>query len=278
MFTAINLDTVQYISEWCQYPMENYMLAFIPLLIVLSFGYSLCKKRWSRDAIIEIGTITAFFLASLVSAKSVNVYRYLFIIFGYKYVDELLHSFIQRVCIIKPKIVSVGNKVIQVCKIKITRWTMLVPIVCGLFLVSVLYPYGILKSYDSLLSEKQSKYITNDILNYLKENPDEHLLHGYITGNILMYNDIKVFVDTRQHPYVKEFGFSETMDNLINIKTSDSKSELDVFFDYYDFTEVLVNRELSLQIYLNQRDDFEIKLKDGEAGVYLWVRTSKLDN
>lgn len=278
MFTAIHLDTLRYISEWCQYPMGHYMSALIPLFIVLSFGYSLCKRKWSRNMIVEIGTITAFLLASLVSVKSVNAYQYLFIVFGYKYVDEFLHSLIQYVYNMKPKIASIGNKIIQICKIKITRWTILIPIVCGLFLVSVLYPYGVVKSYDSLLSEKQSKYITEDILNYLKENPNEHLLHGYITGNILMYNDIKVFVDTRQHPYAKEFGFSETMDNLIDIKISDSKSELDMFFDYYDFTEVLVNRELPLQIYLSQRDDFEVKLKDEEAGIYLWVRTSKSDN
>lgn len=278
MFTAIHLDTVQFINEWCQYPMESYMLALMPLLIILSFGYSLCKKRWSRDMIVEIGIITAFLLASLVSVKSINAYQYLFIVFGYKYVDELLHSFIQRVCIMKPKMISIGNKVIQICKIKVTKWTVLIPVICGLFLVSVLYPYGVLKSFDSLLSEKQSKYITDDILEYLKDNPDEHLLHGYITGNILMYNDIKVFVDTRQHPYVKEFGFSETMDNLIDIKYSDSKSELDMYFECYGFTEVLVNKDLALQVYLAQRDDFEIKMKDEEAGIYLWVRTSKPNN
>lgn len=278
MFIAIRLDTVQYITEWCSYPMENYMLAFMPLFIVLSFGYSLCKKRWSRDMIVEIGTITAFLLASFVSVKSINTYQYLFIVFGYKYVDELLHSFIQRVYIMKPKITSIGNRIIQISKIKITRWTILIPIICGLSLVSVLYPYGVVKSFDSLLSEKQSRYVNDDILEYLKEHPNEHLLHGYITGNILMYNNIKVFVDTRQHPYVKEFGFSETMDNLMDIRCSDSKSELDMFFDYYDFTEVLINKDLSLQVYLAQRDDFEIKIKDEEAGLYLWVRTSKSDN
>ena len=112
--------------------------------------------------------------------------------------------------------------------------------------------------------------ISDNMITYLQER-DAKLLNGYDTGNYLLWNDIKVFVDTRQHPYVKEFGELTAVDDMFDMSNTKNKRVMDAYFDKYDFDTVLSDKiSLDVDWYMQQRTDF--KRIGGTNWTSLWVK------
>lgn len=271
MFCVMNLNSTQYINEWKPFCSNEYIVWIMLFAIAYSFGYGLHKHKWDKNETIKIVVMSAFLVLSLTSLKGFIMFFYIYIMYGFKYIDEMLYDACQRMNL---------KKELKIKKLHVS-WPETLPgkrvIYSGMIVVSTIFAI-IVASYnqgsmDKLINSVRNDYATEGAVAYLKQasvQEDEfRLLNGYVTGNYLLYYNVPCFIDARQQPYSKEFGWSEAVDDYFDTNSMNT-SEMDDFFEKYQFTHVLSNNEYGVNWYLQQRGDKWSMVYSDDEGNYIW--------
>ena len=275
MFSVMNLNSTQYINEWKPFVTHSYLVWIMIIAIAISFGYALYKHKWEKDTTIHIALMSAFLVLSLTSIKGFVMFYYMFMMYGYKYFDEMIYDFLKRMNLsrefnFKKLHFSFPEKLPH----KKMIYSFLF-IVCLMFGTSVAVFNQ--KSMDNLVSLNETQYITDDTISELQtiaENKEGtfNILNGYVTGNYLLYHDIPVFIDARQMPYSKEFGWSTAVDDYFDTNYNDYEA-MDKFFDKYNFNYVICNGEYNINNYMQRvSNSWYLKYSDTDSGIYIWER------
>jgi hypothetical protein len=251
MLKAILADN-SYISEW-----QPFQSSFVPQIIGTLFLIIVlfCSKRkYSRKDFINIGLLCILFVLTFKAIKSSTLLVYCYPILGYTYIEQLFDK--------AP--LEYNKRAIHHKWWIIISTSILSTIFC---LLSFVYSYS---TMDKYVLNTSSEYISSDIVEYLKNNKPSRLLNGYAVGNILLWNDIKVFQDTRQHPYIKEMGYEDSVHIFMQMRKDKDGAIIDHYFKKYDFDAIVTNQELDVTWWLKQRPDY-VRIIDGE-NCDLWIK------
>ena len=271
MFCVMNLNSTQYINEWKCFGSTNYIVWIMLFGIAYSFGYGLHKHKWDKDETMHIIVMSAFLVLSLVSLKGFIMFFYLFIMYGFKYVDGMLYDLCQKMNLKKEfhfKKIHVSWPDVLHGKDAVYSFAYFSAIVFAISVAS----YG-KNSMDDLITSNRNDYATEGAIAYLKQasasEEDFRLFNGYVTGNYLLYYDVPCFIDARQQPYAKEFGWSSAVDDYFGTDSKNT-SDMDEFFEKYKFNYVLSNNECGANWYLQQRGNLWSLVYSDEEGNYIW--------
>lgn len=252
-----NLETTQYILEWK--PAEvSYLLGIVLLSIIISFGYYIGKYGIIREDLQLMLINTALLILSLHSRKAFMIFDIVWMMYGYKYLEIMLHD------IFNGKF-NRFDKVIKFMKSTIPA---------GIILIALIGIWTFDTDADSFESYVNS-FKNSDILTELKKEyiKEGRILASYSNGNYLIYNDIQCFVDTRQWPYVKELSECEALDELFYITNNLHDSRyISEFIDKYSFNYIWTDNSLDLNSYLENSNEFELVVNTDNEKESLWRR------
>lgn len=277
MFGVMGLNSTQYINEWKPFSSSDFIPWIILFGIAISFGYALCKHKWHKTDVRNILIMCAFLVLSVTSLKAFIMFFYLFIMYGYKYVDELIWGLVCKLNIpneLRFKKFHLPLRAQLKGKKQIVR--ALVPL-CMIFAIFVAtYNQG---SWENFMTHERERYVSDGSIAKLKQieteeetsGGDVRLLNAYVTGNYLLYYGIDCFIDARQQPYAKEFGWSSAVDDYFDTGKYDSES-LNTFFEKYDFNYVLCNREYNINWYMQQMGNTWSLIYSDDHEIYIWKR------
>jgi hypothetical protein len=110
------------------------------------------------------------------------------------------------------------------------------------------------------------------MVKYIKENMDYEnmrIYNFYDYGAYLLFNDIKVFIDSRSDLYMKEFNkgvtvFDDTMGMPANHK---------MFFEKYDFTHLLIPKDSKSNVVIELLPEFKVIKEDEYFLLYEKVKS-----
>ena len=142
-------------------------------------------------------------------------------------------------------------------------------IIITIFLLISLIIYG-----AKCLENSQIEYVDNteypvDAVKYIKENLDYNnikLYNDYNDGSYLLFNDIKVFIDSRCDLYFREFNHQyDIFDDYASTKYDYKYEEI---FDKYYIQYILLNNEDSLYYILKDNSKYELLYDDKNYSIY----------
>lgn len=255
------------INEWL--PLNaNYMQAILVIFMALAIGYNLHKTKLSRNTVRTSVICCALGVLTLTSVKGCINFILFYIIFCYSFVNVMLQdtwefifshnksmheyeeSYKKREAFQKKL-----NKTIQT----VSPALLTVVIFCGLSV----------RTTDSF-EELGYKYSlgTREMLQYIKENnlQDKRFMHGYVMGNYLVWGDVPCFVDTRQTPYEPYLDISTntSLIGLLKLKDSITPELPDMIINKYKPDYIITNKELKLDWYLDNNEDWELVFRSTE--------------
>ena len=103
-----------------------------------------------------------------------------------------------------------------------------------------------------IFSYKEKKLISDDIINYLKDNKVERLYNAYDLGGYLIYKDIKPFIDGRADMYIDT--------NFKDVCYIEQGKDLELI-NKYDFDYYLVYKDSYLNEYLHN-NNYEVIIEN----------------
>lgn len=243
IFKVQGLESTKYIQEW-EPTKVNYVLGILIVLAVISFGHRLKERKFNRIDCINIALMSGYLILGLTSQKAMIIFMYIWLIYGYKYIDKMVSDFFNRESEHKMKI-----KVFEPA-----------------ILAAIISIEIIMMPSETSFKDYMYKETSVKIINYLqKENEQGNeikICNSYNAGNYLIFNDIKCFVDSRQLPYTKEFGGNDSLDDMFNAAGSKDKEEVKEFIDKYSFDYIMTDKDLDLNWYLEQDTRYEIVMTD----------------
>jgi hypothetical protein len=255
-FRLASVNSTKYIEEWTSAD-NNYKLTFIVLLTAISFGYKLIKSKYNKEVVVNIALMCALLMAGLRMQKAFLVYEYIWLIYGYTYLEDMIYEILR---ITKKK--SIDNRDYK-------RWRVYKPALVAILVTCTIICYDEPESFEQYVNNTTSM----EIIDKLKELPEgTRILSGYTEGNYLIYNDIKCFIDSRQQPYIKEFGKNSSLDDTIEARVSFSRETVKGFIDKYSFDYIWTSEGLNLDWYLETDERFEKIITDEDNQASLWKR------
>ena len=119
------------------------------------------------------------------------------------------------------------------------------------FIATIIILISFIICTTSIVINKNKKYIDEsyypvDATTFIKENlnyKNIKLFNHYDIGSYLLFNDIKVFIDSRCDLYFKEFGNTDIFEDYINILEKYNYEEI---FEKYNTEYVLINNSEAL--------------------------------
>ena len=245
MVKAIFIDN-SYIYEWLPFASSNLITLCIIFIFFIALFFAKCD--YTRKDFINIGLLASLFILLFKSRKAGILFTYCYSVIGYYYIELVYNNLITN---------YIKTKTLNLPKINYNKITIIISIILAILLCGFMFNGIANNSFDkSVYLNVSNLSISNEILDYLKENKPDRLLHGYITGNILLWNDIKVFQDSRQHPYIKEMGYEDTIQETFAMNKDKTGDQINKYFDKYNFDYVLINSEFNITWYLENRSDY----------------------
>lgn len=246
------------IKEWKPYSPDHLLKALFLVMVVFICGYGLSKFREKEDYI-KIGLILASVLATFKSAKVGVISVMLIQVFLYPY----LIDFVKWIA---------GNKIKFIDKYKPLNLYSVAGMIAGIVIsINILllkYP----DSFCEFVDQSRALKISDEVIDYLKERKDCHLLNAYNNSNFLMWNDIKVMVDTRFFPYDYEDDEMNAIDAVISLDlTRGSSEEIKEVLEKFDIDTVFIDDELKpIEWYFKYSSKYELVVSDSfENAVYV---------
>ena len=256
-------ESTQQIQEWMPWE-QTYFTGFFILLTVLALGYGLHKHGFLKTICQDIAIVCAFLIATIASMKAGTILFVLQICIAYPYVEEMLtdsYTFLTK------KAFS------PLCISSKTAYATLYLLAAVAISVIFMFP----AEYDVDFTQHVNKEVSGEIIEYLKEQPKgTKIFHGYGEGNILLFHDIKVFIDSRQFLYATENGQSTSLDDFLKVekKGLPDPEDIKTFLETYEFEYLYVTENTSnMEWYLgNYESGYECIKKDSTTGEALWKK------
>lgn len=245
-------ETTSAIAEW-QATSFSYVSGFFLLLMVLSFGYHMAKHGINKKDIQMFALICALGVLGMTSRRCCSLYLYFWLFFGYQATEELIFDILGKIPMFKWRTGVLASGLFTCFFLSIIYKTFDVPVDFA----------------DFIMKDKSSA-----IFEILKENPESRILHGYTSGNYLVFNDIKCFVDSRQHPFIKEMG-NGSLDDLLYISKDNDHEKVYEFLEKYEFEYIYISEDFDIRWYLEKQDQYQLIYEDEITNEQLWQIVSK---
>ena len=155
---------------------------------------------------------------------------------------------------------NIDNKVIKFT----TKYSFMIPAIVLISILSITIYNKTNKNRDYLSKE----FYPIEAVEYIKNNLDVdniRLFNDYNFGSYLLFNDIKVFIDSRADLYTKPFSHLEydIFDDYMY-----SPSNYHDKFDFYGITHVLIYKVSALNDALKNDDDYTVLYEDDNFVLY----------
>ena len=252
--------STQFIQEWKPWTF-GYFQGFIVLLHVIAFGYACRKNGFAHKETVEnVAVLCALFLATLVSRKAGTILLILTAVYEYPCLEQMFRDFAAVWNFRMPKFLKL-----------VYEWRpgMLSASVCCAILLYFVFT-SIL--YTGTFNEYANAGFSSRIIEYMKDLPEEtEILHSYNAADVLIWNNVKVFVDPRQFPYTSEQG-NGSLDDFLRIayeKPTDLQGWGD-FLAKYDFEYILTSKDFNAGWVLELLGGYTKILEDEDTGQILW--------
>lgn len=248
-FKGPHLESTALILEW-KPANYSYLSAFVLVAMILSFGYAIHKHGFTKKNMQLIGLTCALTILGMTSRRCCILYLAFWFYYGYKHFEDLAFDFFGKIRCPKwrPGVIATG--------------------IFTLFVIWLCYDYT---APCFSFKEYANSYRSDKIISILSETSDAHILAGYTTGNYLLYNDIKCFIDSRQHPYTKEIG-NGSLDTYLSSKNSLNHNIMHSFIEKYKFDYIYVTEDMDIRWYLTKQNDYTLIFDDVDANEQLWQR------
>jgi hypothetical protein len=228
----ISTDITKYVQEWQPLSLGNHTFQVVIIVLFLSVFF-VTKANLSMRAILLIGGTL------LMTLKSARYYPYLAISMSI-YISEVINYISQK--FEKKKVEK--DKVLKA----IFQYT-----VIGILLAGIIYRVNISPISLSLPEDDYPQ----SAVEYIKTNFNEEnirMYNSYFDGSYLLFNDLKVFIDSLAYPYISEYNnganvFFDVVD-LVN-----SKIGVNEIIEKYDLTHALI-RKTSTEYYIIERTKY----------------------
>ena len=286
MLCTMNMASTSQISEWMPAKVKFYREAIMRILIAISFGHAIgIFLRKKKERVNELETveglnipvythsmqktftdtvlICAAYILATKSVKANIILIYMLIMIWYPYFEEMVMDFVS----------SVKNGRRYFPEFRVAKPVFAAGVIAGI-LAAIIMKTGGDNSFEAYVKLEQDKVYDEEIIDYLKDNPSR-LIHGYSNSNLLMWNGIKVCMDTRQQPYVKENGYTQILDDIFSLITRvPAKEKVKEIIDKYNAEAVLCSKDLPLSWYFEQDPDFTLAIEDTK-GNQIWIRKDR---
>ena len=138
----------------------------------------------------------------------------------------------------------------------------------------VLTLFGVKDIYDTARSGQMiPTSLSDEAIQFIKNEQPEHLFNDYNVGDALLYNDIKVFFDARADLYsakhIMENGIS--LMNLQQVNSSAEEKFVDVekIIKQYKIDGIVILKSRPLYSYLiSHTDKYDLKYEDDTIGYF----------
>lgn len=294
MFKVSALPSNKFITEWDPLTIPGALGAFILVAVVFSIGYGFSHAYRNSDVkeMRRLIVTSAYVCLAIMSVKSGAIAIIIYFAFGYKYLDKLIYDilingtkFSKYLYTKEFTILSRKHKsLIALPLLALISILVAIPMASQTNDFDHYARYGcpganFVDRQDSsivrekIISESICEYLRNEAAN----NPNYSLLNSYGMGNYLLWEEVPVFVDTRQQPYV--LGLSNTidctaLDDLFALKNC-TFEEYREFIEKYDFEYIVIGTtapcyNTSINKYVVQDEAYELIMSDESAGNYLY--------
>ena len=245
IFKQLNSEALGIIQEYNNISISS-CFPFFQVLFILTFLFMLTKNKIKlEDLFLTLGLI----LMSLVSIRS---YAYLLILIFY-----VISNYISTI--------KLSTKTINQIDYIFSKKIELITITTCFFIASA-FLFFINSSpnyYDkSLYPIEAVKFIKNNI-----SLEDARLFNEYEIGSYLLFNDIKVFVDSRQDLYSIPFN-KRSRDIVVDFTKANDPFKYEEILNYYEITHVLIYKNETLDLCLQTNDNFEEMYSDNYFILY----------
>ena len=257
MLFGVSSEYNDFINEWKPYSPNDLPKALVLVMIVLVCGYGLAKFRKKEDYI-KIGLILASVLGVFKSIKVGVISVMLIQVFLYPYLVDV----VKWIAGTRIKLFD-KHKPLNLYSVA----GMVVGIIISINILLLKYP----DSFGEFVDQSRALKISDEVIICLKERKDSNLLNGYNNSNFLMWNGIKVMIDTRFFPYDYEDEEMNAADAVFSLSTRDTSEELEEVLDKFDIDTVLIDEELkAIEWYFKYNGEYELVVSDSfENAVYV---------
>jgi len=272
------LESTSYISEWRNWNISSYtdiLAIIISLLMIIAIVYSNGFRKLKRKPFIILAFTCGFLILGLMSIRGLQIFSCFIVIYGYRYLQDFILFMLKKANL---------SSVIDVKCFKKKGVIYVAYFLCFLF-VAFLFPQNeTIYSYKYESFEKiveSHSRISYKILDYMNKNFDDNtrIFNFYNDGNYMIFKDIKVFIDSRQHPYTEEFSNNDSVIDVFSILYSkDYYNDFKKIFDKYEIEYVFwssaynINKDV-IEDFENDWDVIVCDKPDGcEYNQYLFKR------
>jgi hypothetical protein len=257
MLFGVSSEYNDFINEWKPYSPNDLPKTLVLVMVVLVCGYGLAKFRKKEDYI-KIGLILASVLGVLKSVKVGVISVMLIQVFLYPYLVDV----VKWIAGTRIKLFD-KHKPLNLYSVA----GMVVGIIISINILLLKYP----DSFGEFVDQSRALKISDEVIICLKERKDSNLLNGYNNSNFLMWNGIKVMIDTRFFPYDYEDEEMNAADAVFSLSTRDTSEELEEVLDKFDIDTVLIDEELkAIEWYFKYNGEYELVVSDSfENAVYV---------
>ena len=257
-FQVGSVESTKYIQEWKPLSM-SLIHGVLVGLIFLSFGYVLRrttdnsdKKIWDKDIIENVGLCSAFLILSLHSMKAFAVAYTLFLLLGYRYIEQLIYDVTSE---------KVQNFFAHFYDVAIFVAGFTAAVIC----YDAIPDLSNIGSMNEWVASRTSMPIIEELKRLESESEDPvRIGHGYCYGNYMIWNDIPCFVDSRQFMYDQDLtdGQNRSVNDLFDVEFSRNPDTVKEFLDTYDFDYIVTNKEFDINWYLMHDENWNIVMQD----------------
>jgi hypothetical protein len=240
-------------------------MVIFTLLVIISIVDSKDFKALNRRAFISLGLTCALLIGGLMTIRVLIILSVMIIIFDYKYFEEFIFKYIEKLRFLNSKINNKDSFFIKSVK----AYVFVILIVFSAILIFE-NKYLLKENNFENYIEKTSPFSYN-IIRYIDENLDDNskILNSYNTGNYLIFNDCKTFIDSRQQPFTKEFGGNDSINDYLRIVFSKNYyNQLIELCDKYNIEYVFWSGEIDVgyDVLKDFEKDFEVLIYDKVEG------------
>ena len=114
---------------------------------------------------------------------------------------------------------------------------------------------------DTIYPVKASDYILKNL-----DTKKMRLYNDFDIGSYLEYRGIKVFLDSRSEVFCKEFNDTTILEDFYNINYF--QDHYKKVFDKYSFTHILLNKDITLDLYVKNDNDYKLIYQDDYYVLY----------
>ncbi len=253
LFQVKSMETTSYLNEWKSLDLSNYPVLIICAFFLFVFGYTFATSRDKKDLIHMLLTMAAL-IYTMYCIKSSIIFLYLAVTFNYTEIKTLFTNIINKMV----------NKKINIQMNELSLKTIIIAYILAAILGIAILTLENGTTFVMYVNNQQESVIEEKTIQYLKSNCKENLFHSYNIANYLLWNNIPVFVDSRQFPYENAYEVTSSCNDILKLTyNSNNKEDIDRIMNNYKIEYVLYDQSLNnMKWYFSNNEEYQVLLKD----------------